>query len=84
MTIKEFSWWVFYVLFFVVVFFLLSLIVRGLIGGAAARISNLGLFIYFVGLIMAVFGLMALCVAYVVKVMRHKLKANRGGPIQRN
>ena len=84
MTIKEFSWWTFYVLFLIVVLFLLSLIVRGLVGGAVARISNPGLFIYFVGLLMAVFGLMALCVAYVVRVVHRKLKANREASIQKN
>ncbi len=84
MTIKEYSWWTFYVLFLIVVLFLLFLIVRGLIGGAVARISNPGLFIYFVGLLMAVFGLMALCVAYVVRVMRHKLRANQEASIQSN
>jgi len=83
MTIKEFSWWTFYVLFLIVVVFLLSLMVRELIGGALVRISNPGLFIYFVGLIMAVFGLMAMCIIYIVRVMWYRLKGNGGGQIQK-
>jgi len=82
MTIKEVSWWTFYILFLIVLLFLLALILRELFGGALARISNAGLFIYFIGLIMAVFGLMAMCIAYVVRVMWYRLKSNRGGHIQ--
>ena len=60
------------------------LLVRALVGGALARISNPALFIYSVGLMMAVFGLMAMCIAYIVRVLWHRLKDNRRGYIQRN
>lgn len=84
MTIRELSWWTFYLLFLMIVLFLLSLLVRALIGGALAGISNPARFVYSVGLMMAVFGLMAMCIAYIVRVLWHRLKDNRRGHIQRN
>jgi hypothetical protein len=80
MRIREFSWWTFYVLFIGIVIFLLFLMVRVMVGGALATISNTGLFIYYIGLLMVIFGLMAMCVGYIVRVTRYKLRGNRGEP----
>lgn len=79
MRIKEFSWWAFYILFLMIVLFLLSLLVRGLIGGALQKISNAGEVVYFIGLMLAVFGLMAMCIAYVVRMMWRRFKTRQGG-----
>jgi cation transporter-like permease len=82
--IKDFSWWTFYSLFLLVVLLLLYLMMKSLLGGALGRISNFGEVIYLFGLVLAVIGLMGLCVAYIVKVMRYRLKTrlrtDSGGP----
>lgn len=76
-NIKDLSWWAFYSLFLLTVLFLLSLIIWSLIGGALGRISNFGQLIYLVGLLIALLGLMALCLVYIVRVMRYRLKSDR-------
>lgn len=76
-NIKDLSWWAFYSLFLLTVLFLLSLIIWSLIGGALGRISNFGQLIYLVGLLIALLGLMALCLVYIVPVMRYRLKSDR-------
>ncbi len=81
--IKDLSWWTFYTLFLLTVLYLLSLIIGPLFGGALGRVSNFGEFIYFIGLIIAILGLMGLCVAYIVRVMWHRFKANQGGQIRK-
>ena len=78
MTLKELSWWTFYVLFLAVVIFLLFLVVRGLIGGALGRVSNFAEAVYLIGLGMAVLGLMGMCIVYAVRTMWGKLKGGRG------
>jgi hypothetical protein len=77
-TLKEFSWWTFYVLFLAVVLFLLFLLVRSLIGGALGRVSNLAEVVYLIGLGMAVLGLMGMCIVYVARTMWFRLKGGRG------
>jgi hypothetical protein len=84
MTVKEFSWWTFYVLFFLIVLFLLLLTVRGFIGGALERVSNTGELIYFIGLVIAVFGLMGMCIAYILRVMWRRLRGDPGGETQKS
>jgi len=84
MTVKEFSWWAFYVLFFMIVVFLLFLVVRSLVGGALARVSNAGQLIYSLGLLIAVFGLMGMCIAYIVRVMWRRLRGDPGGETQKS
>lgn len=81
--IKDLSWWIFYSLFLLTVLFLLSLMIWSLSGGALGRISNFGQLIYLVGLLIAVLGLMGMCIAYIVRVMWYRLKVNRGGQIQK-
>ncbi len=81
--IKDVSWWAYYSLFLLTILFLLSLIIRSLLGGASGGISNFGQLIYLVGLCMAVFGLMGLCIAYLVRVMWDRLKVHRGGETQK-
>ncbi len=76
-NIKDLSWWAFYSLFLLTVLFLLSLIIWSLIGGALGRISNFGQLLYLVGLLIAVLGLMALCLVYIVRVMWYRLKSDR-------
>jgi len=77
-TLKTFSWWTFYILFLAVVLFLLFLLVRGLIGGALGRVSNLAEGVYLIGLGMALLGLMGMCIVYAVRMMWFKLKGGRG------
>jgi len=66
----------------VIVVFLLFLVVRGLVRGALARVSNAGQLINFMGLVTAVFGLMARYLAYIVRGMWHNFKSHRGGEDQ--
>lgn len=77
MKIKELSWWAFYILFFLVVLFLLFLLVRAFFGGALGQISNAGQLIYFIGLVMVVFGMMAMAIVYVTRVIVYKVRAIR-------
>ena len=79
MTVKEFSWWTFYVLFLAIVLFLFFLLGRGLIGGALGEISDTGRLVYLLGLVVAVLGLMVMCIAYIVKVMWRRLRGGGGG-----
>lgn len=82
--IKDLSWWTFYTLFLLTVLYLLFLIVWSLIAGAFGRISNFGEFIYLFGLMIAVLGLMGLCIAYIVRVMWQRFKTTQGGQIQKS
>jgi hypothetical protein len=75
--VKRISWWIFYISFLSIVLFLACLIVRGLGSGALGRISNGGQLIYLGGLTMAVVGLMAMCIAYVIRAMWHRLRGDR-------
>jgi hypothetical protein len=82
-SIKELSWWTSYSLFLLIILFLLSLMIKSLAGGALGRVSNFGQLIYLVGLLIAVLGLMALCTAYILRVMWYRFKGNRGGEVQK-
>jgi Zn-dependent protease with chaperone function len=79
--IRELSWWTFYSLFLLTVLYLLFLLLWALIGGAFEGISSFGQFIYLGGLVIAVFGLLGLCIGYIVKVMLMRLRSKGGEQI---
>jgi len=79
--VQSLSWWTFYGLFLILVFLLFTLMIRAVFGGALGRISNVAQFIYFLGLAMAVFGLMAMCIAYIARQMGERIRANRARTI---
>ena len=82
MSIKALSWWVFYTLFLLLVLFLFALLIRGLGREALGALPNVGELIYVIGLMMAAGGLMAMCIAYVVRIMWGRLRRERGAPHQ--
>jgi hypothetical protein len=51
---------------------------RAVISGALGSVSNAGELIYVIGLVMAVVGITAMCVVYVLRVMRYRLKGDQG------